>query len=182
MKTKDLIKLLQEEDPGGESHVRIGGGALVGVEIKPGYWDGHYDYIDEDGTYVTSTKGNKVDLTVMDITDFIWHYDGDINEIKKKVRVDYGYTYTEKENIFWQKVEDEAKKAKEISLKLNKEWLNKTIKKYKEGWNIVQLKKTLFWKKGLIKNNLCGGEIEAVLESGLFQPIEKKKYIQYKLK
>lgn len=44
MKTKELIKLLQEEDPTGEGYVRFSSGAIIGAVVKEGYWDGPYSY------------------------------------------------------------------------------------------------------------------------------------------
>jgi hypothetical protein len=37
MTTGELIKILQKEDPEGKNHIRIGGGILYAVELKPGY-------------------------------------------------------------------------------------------------------------------------------------------------
>jgi hypothetical protein len=44
MKTKDFIKLLQKEDPSGESHIRINGNPVWFIESKSGYWDGPYNF------------------------------------------------------------------------------------------------------------------------------------------
>jgi hypothetical protein len=71
MKTKELIKLLQEADPEGESHIRMSGGVPYFAEHKPGYYDGPYEYIDENGNWVYSTQGSKVDLYCKDMFDFI---------------------------------------------------------------------------------------------------------------
>ena len=49
MKTSEFIKMLQEADPSGEAHVRMYGGVPKFAELKPGYWDGPYSYIDEEG-------------------------------------------------------------------------------------------------------------------------------------
>ena len=41
MKTKDFIKMLQEEDPTGEGFIRLNDGdAILYAVSKPGYWDG----------------------------------------------------------------------------------------------------------------------------------------------
>ena len=42
MKTNDFIKLLQEADPKGEATVVIGSYSVIGCDMEPGYWDGHY--------------------------------------------------------------------------------------------------------------------------------------------
>lgn len=48
MKTKDLIKLLQETDPSGELQCSINGVDIYFAQIKPGYWDGVYQVIIKD--------------------------------------------------------------------------------------------------------------------------------------
>lgn len=89
MKTKELIKLLQEEDPTGECHVRINGEdtALIGVVRKEGHWDGPYNYIKkgEDGklVWVETTKNDKIDFITMDLFDLAEHYNGNWEEVKK---------------------------------------------------------------------------------------------------
>ena len=48
MTTSQFIKMLQEADPSGEAHIRMDGGIPLFAELKPGYWDGPYEYIDEE--------------------------------------------------------------------------------------------------------------------------------------
>jgi hypothetical protein len=71
MKTKDLIALLQREDPTGESHVRMNGGVPIFVESKPGYYDGPYSYIDKDGNFVISALNSKVDIYTVDLEEYV---------------------------------------------------------------------------------------------------------------
>jgi hypothetical protein len=79
MKVKDFIKMLQEHDP--EDYVRLDGGAILFAEPKEGYWDGPYEYINEDGNFVISIKSNKVDIHTIDVEDFIWEHGGDYSKI-----------------------------------------------------------------------------------------------------
>ena len=71
MKTKEFIEMLQKADPSGEAHVRMDGGIPYYAEGKPGYYDGPYSYIDEDGNYTYSSAGTKVDIYTKDIFDFV---------------------------------------------------------------------------------------------------------------
>lgn len=48
MKTKELIKLLQEEDPSGELECNVGGKDIYFVEKIPGYYDGAYKVLIRD--------------------------------------------------------------------------------------------------------------------------------------
>lgn len=71
MTTSELIKLLQEEDPEGNSHIRMNGGMPRFVIGKEGYWDGHYQYLDENGNFVTSIENDKIDIYSMDESEFV---------------------------------------------------------------------------------------------------------------
>jgi hypothetical protein len=73
MKTKDFVKMLQEADPTGEAHVRMSGGFPHMAILLPGYYDGSYSYLDEEGNYVVSRAGTKVDIYMMGIEEFVEH-------------------------------------------------------------------------------------------------------------
>jgi hypothetical protein len=87
MKTKDLIKELQEADPSGESQVEIGnGGALYGVQRLPGYYDGWGEYIvrDENGEkYFLDYKNDKVRLYWWDLKEYIFDRLDNHDEVNK---------------------------------------------------------------------------------------------------
>ena len=111
MTTKEFIKMLQDADPTGDSHVRMSGGVPVGVARIPGYYDGHYSYIDENDNYVSTMKGSKVDIYCRDYTDIISdHYDEDKTKeenweiIKSKFIFDLGEGITDKEKRFMDRV------------------------------------------------------------------------------
>lgn len=89
MKTKDFIKMLQDADPSGELHVRMQGGIPQFAIRKPGYWDGHYSYIDEDGNWVESEEGDKIDIYCQDIDDYVereFSKDITLEEMKEKFK------------------------------------------------------------------------------------------------
>jgi hypothetical protein len=71
MTTREFIKMLQEADPSGNAHIRMSGGVPRFAELKPGYWDGPYSYIDEDGNWTYSTEGEKIDIWSLEIDDFV---------------------------------------------------------------------------------------------------------------
>lgn len=71
MKVKDFIKMLQDADPTGEMHIRMPDGIPFAAEPKPGYWDGAYNYIDEEGNWVHTTENGKVDIHCMDVYEFV---------------------------------------------------------------------------------------------------------------
>ena len=77
MTTGEFIKMLQEADPSGELHMRFPeGGEPIFAERKPGYWDGPYKYINKEGKYVHTSKGEKVDIYFIDKWDYIErHFD-----------------------------------------------------------------------------------------------------------
>lgn len=91
MTTKEFIKLLQEADPSGTAHIRMDDGFPVSVVLKEGYYDGPYEYIDEEGNYVYSARGTKVDIYCMSIWNFVEiQVTKDINisleDVKKKFK------------------------------------------------------------------------------------------------
>lgn len=92
MKTKDFIELIQKEDPTGESHITINGCVPFYIVSSPGYYDGPYNYIDEDGNWVTSCAGNKVEVVAFDIKNWIneLHDMENISDedLKKKIKFD----------------------------------------------------------------------------------------------
>lgn len=125
MKTKDLIKMLQEEDPTGECHVRLNGSEpIIWVESKPGYWDGPYNYIengeDNKPTWVTSTKGNKIDIATIDLFDFAEKFNGDWNEMKKHIRVEYTYLNDDRKNQFLKNAKKECDEYNEMKNHVSK--------------------------------------------------------------
>ena len=83
MTTSELIKMLRKADPEGDAHVRVNGECPTFVEMKPGYWDGSYSYI-EDGEFHISDKGVKVDIHTMDLE--WWLMDNDANSVKTHLR------------------------------------------------------------------------------------------------
>jgi hypothetical protein len=70
MTTSELIKLLQEADPEGTTHISIGG-VITNVYRELGYYDGPYSYMDEEGRYTISTRGKKVNIIYEDLCDYV---------------------------------------------------------------------------------------------------------------
>ena len=125
MKTKDFIKMLQEEDPSGECHVRLNGDPIWFAEQKAGYWDGPYNYIKKgkDGkyTWIASTKGHKVDIHTMDLFDFAERFKGNWEEMKKHIKIEYDYLDDgEREKGFMKMAEKECDEYNEILSKVLK--------------------------------------------------------------
>lgn len=148
MKTKDLIKMLQDADPSGEGYVRMAGGVPYHAEPKNGYWDGPYSYIDDNGNYVYSIEGYKVDLCCKDITDFVQE-NVDENTTWEEVERKFifklgGYATKEQHDQRAESILKEAKEAFEFVSKLEKDSLQKSIndavQRLKEGWRHFQNK------------------------------------------
>lgn len=205
MKTKDLIKMLQEEDPAGEGYVRVSGGAIVWAESKEGYWDGKYQYYDkETRTLHISSEGYKIDIITYDVNDIIWEEEGIMENIKPRLHPHFENFLHKEDNYerFWKGVEKEAEECREFMIKLRKGTLDEVLEKYKEGWvcrtpdteDIYKLKESkergykvlkyqLQWKKGFKTKTMCRGEVEAFeLNENLFDKVKKGKYIYFKLK
>ena len=193
MKTKDFIKLLQEEDPSGEGYVRVQGGAILCVEQKEGYWDGNYQYYDSETKILHITSDNyKIDVHTISSEDIVWDENGDMDKIRKRLDPNYERYSNPKQRKemyenFWKHIEKEAVDAKECHDKLHQEFLEKVKERYKNGWvgripkdhkNIWEIKWVKYWKK----EGLNLGEIEIITDLNIFDKIKKGKYIYYKLK
>lgn len=186
MKTKELIEMLQKEDPTGECYVRIDGGAISHCEKKPGYYDGMYSYFEND-VFHTSAKGDKVDIITISWKDIVWELDGDMEEIRKLISPDFSHymSYEDEEKKFWEKIELESKKAKVAYEKLASEMLNSALKRFNDGWTFYTTKDNncSYWGKYLIENGAMMGEIEQIHKNpNLFVKKEYLKKYKYKLK
>jgi hypothetical protein len=150
MKTKDFIKLLQEEDPTGEAHIRMNGGVPVSVIAKEGYWDGPYQYIDEEGNFVTSIKNDKVDIYCIDVYEFVGN---NINrndpdnweKIRAKFKFELGaYVNDKNRNEKEEAILKEAKEAfdgiMEIEIRMYNASLEQMRENAKKGWKWFQNK------------------------------------------
>lgn len=204
MTTKELIKMLHDADPTGEAHVRMSGGIPYLAEPKPGYWDGPYSYLDEDGNWVESSKGTKIDIWTMDIWDFVERQldineDTDFESIKEKIKFDLSGT---KENNQKYTIDPLLKKAKEAFDEINKiendlyqRALDDMIENAKKGWTWFQNKEIdsdkpnmhfyYTWKiydeNGKVQGS-CINNTESVQKSGLWERVDngvKPGYYQW---
>ena len=211
MKTKELIRILQEADPSGESHVRMDGGIPFGVNKLDGYWDGYYTYLDENDNFVSSIEGSKVDILCMDIDDYVSNMierDDGITweEVKSKFVFKFG-DYSD-ENQRNEKADNILAKAKERYIEYNKVCerlfnaeLKDALKHEKEGWSWFQNKKVnsvpenevnmhyyytwKIYKKNKKKESSNAWNTQPILKSGLFERLDngkKRGYYQWVLK
>jgi len=202
MKTKDFIKMLQEADPEGEGYVRLPcGGAPWFAENKPGYWDGSYQYLEKinpdkgndwgNMKIVTSKDGYKIDIVTLDHDTIIWDYNGDMDEIKKRIIVpDKNFYSDEEKEKFWKYVEEEANYAKGFHIELSKKFYDEVMEEYFSDnmWEIRQpldtkighyhcMKAHAFFRR---PRQLNQGECGVLIRSGEFYPEKKKKYYVWK--
>ncbi len=196
MTTKEFIELLQKEDPSGEAHIRMDGGIPLFAEIKAGYWDGPYSYIDKDGNYVYSTKGSKVDIHCCDIDGFV-ERNFDIHEpdnweiIKKQFKFELTYSIPEQRKEREDKIIAQAKKAWDMEYEVHKKYFEEekkmAIERSEKGWSWFQ-NKLVDTESGLhhyytwkIYNEHGKEEgsnvynVEGVYKSGLFEKLDNNK-------
>lgn len=180
--------MLQEEDPSGEAHLRFSGGIPVSVELKEGYYDGPYAYINEEGNYVCTDKGEKVDVHCIDLGEYVWEKRGDISRVK----TDFDCFKDRKEEIIRQ-AESYAKAYKNFDESQKNSFFMTIIRKIHSGFSIVEQQSkrnpnfSSFWfikdpskfknelKSGLKVQNsnqslLCMGETDVVKNVGFFEP------------
>ena len=77
MKTKELIRRLQEQDPSGEHEVCVDNMDIVSVYAEPAYWDGRLQVLerDEDGKIIGAryeTEGFKITIEARSISEILF--------------------------------------------------------------------------------------------------------------
>jgi hypothetical protein len=200
MKTKELIKLLQEADPNGESYVRIDGGIPVYVERKPGYYDGSYSYYDEDRKYCISKMDSKVDIHTTAIFDYVVDNMGSFPNNKSIEEV------LDKFNFYLSENEEQNNKEKERYVQQIINAYNENIKMdenlYEEalanmyanalnGWTWFQNKLVdtigkehhfytwLIYNENEKKIGSCINNTESIVTSGLWEKVDNNKIEGY---
>lgn len=194
MKTSEFIKMLQEADPSGEAHIRMEGGIPLFAELKPGYWDGPYSYIDEDDNYVTSTEGDKIDIHCLDIEGFIESNDHLLwEELKEKFIFKFTYVNKKEREDGVLKI---AKEAYDEHIKIEQECyqrsLESMIKNAEKGWTWFQNKEIdsnensmhvyYTWKIFDETGKEMGSNVhmtEVVFKSGLWEKLDNGKIEGY---
>jgi hypothetical protein len=183
MKTKELIELLQQEDPSGECHVRISGECPIEVTKVPGYYDGSYTYMEND-KLILSTEGDKVDIDTLDIKNFIWQ-----NYQDWENKVEFRYTFYEDDQIEKEirtKLATYAQDAAEFDKQSIEEFSSFIIDKIKNGYKIIQKDtqighyNTMFFTKDDEEIKLRRGDCHAIIR-GSFKPKINKDYIEWEL-
>ena len=211
MKTKDFIKMIQEADPSGEMHIRMSDGIPYEAEPKPGYWDGPYSYIDDEGNWVCSTEGEKVDIHCKEIYSFVDDmFDAGCYNLptwektSSKFRFELSYSNDGKRKSIEDAILNDAKEAyeeiTECRQKMKSDSIERARAQAKTGWTWFQNKladdpsitpnihKYYTWQ---IYNENGGEEpsnlnnTEAVIHSGLFEKLDNGKiegYFEFKIK
>ncbi len=196
MKTSEFIKMLQEADPSGEAHIRMDGGIPTFAELKPGYWDGPYSYLDKEGNWVYSTEGNKVDIHFMDRYDFVYDmvstYDIPTwEEVASKFKFNLGYSIEsqrkEREENSLSSAKEAYADAVESNMNFQIEGKKRAIENAEKGWKWFQnklvddptLKPNIHhyytWKVYDENGKDQGSNlhnVEAVYRSGLFERLD----------
>lgn len=203
MTTKEFIKMLQEADPSGEAHIRMDGGMPWFAELKPGYWDGPYSYKDEDGNYVYSSKGEKVDLYCMGIDEFVEHHfnlfeKDNWEKIKSKFKFELTYSIPEQRKEREDNIIKHAKEVwdrmYEIHHKFFEEEKTVSIERAHKGWTWFQNKLVdapapesnmhhyYTWKIYDENGKEEGSNVyntQGVYKSGLFERLDNNKKLGY---
>ncbi len=163
MTTKEFIKMLQDADPSGEAHIRMEGGVPYSAQLKPGYYDGPYSYIDEEGNFCQTTKGEKVDLYCKDSYDIISdYYDEDKTPeenwevIENKFKFDYNaYSdkgqRTERQEQYMKGVYKQFEEYSGFKIDFYEMQLQNNIEQGKLGWTWFQNKLVDSDKPGIHK-------------------------------
>lgn len=200
MKTKELIKLLQDADPTGEHHVRGLGGIPKHVELVPGYYDGSYSYYDEDGNYVISKAGCKVDIFCSDIDSYIEDLI-DIHDRYNKAKVLSSFKFENCSDSYKEErlkgISKEYDNWYNLENEIYLEYVEESFNNAQLGWTWYQDKKVdiekgmhvyytwlIFDENGKQQSSNIKNT-EAILYSGMFEKLDnshKPGYYQWALK
>ena len=204
MTTSEFIKMLQDADPGGQAHIRMSGGVPKYAELKPGYYDGSYTYIDENGNWVSSTKGDKVDIWTTDMSDFVYDLVDTYaiptwEDIEKKFIFEMtAYSNNNQRSEREQGILDRARKYYDEAVTMHKkfedEGLVRAIEQAGNGWKwfqnkLVDDKSIEFnehhfytWKvydeNGKVQSS-NPHNVEAVVKSGMFEKLDNSELEGY---
>lgn len=146
MKTRELIRLLQESDPSGELEACVGNVDICYVCREPAYYDGKLQVLEYDGEgrvvggkYVR--EGSKVTLHVMSINDAISNAGAD-----GKFEVDYSQL-SEEDAVATRKAHDALREWHrkldwELEFGYFREWVKREAEKVtadsEDIWNIAK--------------------------------------------
>lgn len=100
MKSKELIKQLQELDPEGEAEVCVGNEDIYFAERLPAYYDGKLEVLIRDETKRTynitgikiTGRGDKIKLHTMSLEDVVWNHPEaivDLSELSSHAQKEY---------------------------------------------------------------------------------------------
>lgn len=125
MKSKDLIKRLQELDPTGETHVKD----VYYVEMLAGYYDGYNSYIEDDIFHIDSVNP-KINLREVSLNDFIELHDGDMEILKEKIKINLGNFLNSQENTVnqWKYIDKLAQEHRTMQERLLNNMLPELLK------------------------------------------------------
>jgi hypothetical protein len=149
MTTSEFIKMLQEADPSGQAHIRMEGGIPRFAELKPGYWDGPYSYLDEKGNWVYSTEGAKVDIHCEEIYDYVSEMLGTYRtpsweEIEKRFIFKLGYSIETQRKEREDRILNQAREAYDETVEMHKRFQEdgekRALENSEKGWTWFQNK------------------------------------------
>ena len=192
--------MLRAADPSGEGFIIDSDGEVpCYFESKPGYYDGAYSFIDDQGRIVFSTEEGKVDISSQGLTDAVWETDYEMGRAKKQAIIDGVPFVLNKEEWlakvmgqfvfhdgvpedFRKDIEGKARKEYESLLdyreKSDAKWLLETMEKCRNGTRFFEpidyQQGRLAWRRTPDEHGhggVCGGEIDALTQNPEFERV-----------
>lgn len=171
MKTSELIRLLQEEDPSGEGHVVVGNLDIHFVEALPAYYDGSAQELIRDparAPYYNITggkyrrSGTKIQIHTLSFSSVIEN-DPDNSTF------DYSELPTDRQESAKQSHDNLRKFVKDVENRLEKEnflkWFKEKASKLTEDLEDVKEIAEAFFDKNLDRNDPIPKDIPTLNES-----------------
>jgi hypothetical protein len=166
MKTKDLIKKLQEEDPTGEEHVVVDNLDISFISKEPAYYDGAAQMIIRDekrhaisGKYLRN--GHKIQIHTIDFNTLLWDH--------KDFTMDYSELDPERQKSYREnhdKVRDAAKNFDyQMAVKDFEDWFVEKASKLVDAYDDMRGAAKAFFDANLTPYDKIPADIPIIGES-----------------
>lgn len=154
MNTLEFIELLKEADPKGEATIVIGSYPVIGCDVAPGYWDGHFwKPLDKEGKECSKEEypaklsltgsGLKLKIHYMDPDSLLWdHMTAKGFNIEDYIQFDSSYANKsdreEQRNSWLKELNETYNYAHDFRVKRDEEWVPKTKDLFKNDNYVIQ--------------------------------------------
>lgn len=176
MKTKDLIELLQQADPGGNLHVYLHGPGSIPISVIK--TSDSYEYQDGE-RIIFSQQGEKVDIYTLNLESWMADHYHNWEQL-----IEFKYDKEERIKEIKNKLQKMADEAAEFEKQSVQDLTRQIILRMQQGYKVIQENtnsKNMYFVKPGSKIQLSDFDCRAIIR-GSFKPVIKNNYIEWELK